>query len=78
MNQILDREGQAEGEKIESIRKWFAYYYLLDVTTMLELGIWRCNMDGNEPGAEARQASRRNCGSDMNVIIPGVLQFSEG
>ena len=32
-------------------------------------------MHGNERDEEARQASRRNCGKDMNIIIPGVLQF---
>ena len=59
------------------IREWFSYYNLLDVTTMLELAIWRCNMDGNEQDAEARMASRQNCGNDMNVIIPAVLPFLE-
>ena len=60
------------------IREWFAYYERLDVTTMLELAIWKVNLDGNERDAHARQASRQNCGGDMNVIIPAVLPFLEG
>lgn len=68
----------AQDDKIESIREWFAYYNLLDVTTLLELAIWSSNMTGNERGVEARRASRANCGGDMNVIIPGVLRFLEG
>ena len=42
---------------------------------MLELAIWSVNMNGNGEDAEVRQRSRRNCGSDMNVIIPGVLEY---
>ena len=57
--------------------KWFAYYCLLDVTTILELAIWRVNMDGNEQDAEARQERRRMSGSDMNIIIPGVVSYLE-
>ena len=44
---------------------------------MLELAIWRVNMDGNERDGEARQASRRNCGSEMSIIIPGALEYLE-
>ena len=76
VNEILGRR-QSEGQKITLFREWFAYCDLLDVTTMLELAIWRCN-NGNERDAEARQAIRQNCGSDMNVIIPGVLEYLEG
>ena len=77
VNQILGIE-QSDEEKIQCIREWFAYYDLLDVATMLELAIWRCNMGDNErDGAEARQRNRRNCGNDMNIIIPGVLPFLE-
>ena len=74
-NKILSRNQQTEeARKSSSIREWFAYYDLLDVTTMLELAIWRCN-NGNERDAMARQAIRRNCGNDMSVIIPGVLDY---
>ena len=78
MNEILGRQQQTDAEKMTFIRRWFAYYDLLDVTTMLELAIWRCNVDNNEQSAEARQRNCRNCGSDMNIIIPGVLPFLEG
>ena len=78
VNEILGRRRQTEGQKIALIREWFAYLDRLDVTTMLELDIWRCNINGNVQDAEARQASRRDGGSDMNVIIPGVLRFLEG
>ena len=79
VNEIMGHRRQTEEEKIQCIREWFAYYHLLDVTTMLELAIWRCNVDAaNAQDANARQASRRNCGSEMNVIIPGVLQFFDG
>ena len=71
VNEILGLD-QTEDEKIRRIRKWFAYYHLLDVTTMLELAIWKCN-NGTGEDAAARQSSRSNSGSDMNVIIPGVL-----
>ena len=78
VNEILGRRHQPEGQKIALIREWFAYYHRLDVTTMLELAVWRANMNGNEQSADARQASRQNCGSSMNVIIKGVLPFLEG
>lgn len=78
MNEILGYRDQTDDEKIDCIRKWFAYYYLLDMSTMLELAIWRCNVDGNEQDADARYASRQNCGGDMNIIIPGVLSFLDG
>ena len=77
VNEILNLDEQREHEKIASIQNWFAYCDLLDVTTFLELAIWNVNMDGNEQDAEGRQARRRSCGSDMNVIIPAVLQFLE-
>ena len=77
VNEILGRRQQTDEEKVASIREWFAYYDLLDVTTMLELAIWKANMNGTEQSAEARKASRRNSGSDMNVIIPGVLRLLE-
>ncbi|KAL9186790.1 hypothetical protein ACHAXT_010510 [Thalassiosira profunda] len=77
VNEILYRPQQTEDEKIQCIRKWFAYYDLLDVTTMLELAIWRCN-NRNERDMESRQRIRRQCGGDMNVIIPGVLPFLGG
>ena len=91
VNEILGRHQQTEEEKIQCIRKWFAYYDRLDVTTLLELAIWRANMDGNGHDAEAmqrnprmrrrrrgeRDASRRNCGADMNIIIPAVLEYLE-
>ena len=84
VNEILDRdeqrveelvpEDEQMEEKVVSIRNWFGYYNLLDVTTMLELAIWKANMDGNqEQDMETRQARRRSCGNDMSVIIPGVL-----
>ena len=75
--EFLGRRRQTDGQKIALIREWFAYLDQSDVTTMLELAIWRANMNGNEQDAEAKQARRRDCGSDMNVIIPGVLRFSE-
>ena len=74
--EILFRRHQPEGQKVALIREWFAYYERLDVTTMLELAIWRCN-NSIMQGAEARQAIRRSCGSDMNVIISGVLEYLE-
>ena len=74
---ILSHPQQTTTEKIQAIREWLAYCEWLDVTTLLELAIWRCNMGGNEQRAEARQANRRNCGSKMNVIITGVLEFLE-
>ena len=78
MNEILARRRQPVGQKIALIRDWFAYYDQLDVTTMLELAIWRCN-NGDEQDAEARQRNRSNCGNnDMNVIIPGVVEYFEG
>ena len=77
VNEILGRRQHPEGQKIALIREWFSYYDLLDVTTMLELAIWRCN-NGNGQDAEIRQRNRRNCGGDMNVIIPGVLEYLEG
>ena len=76
VNEILGRNQQMRDEKIQCIRNWFAYYDLVDVATMLELAIWKANMGVTEQDAEARQASRQNCGSDMNVIIPGVLSYS--
>ena len=76
VDEILSRPRMTEDEKIDCIREWFACYDLMDMSMMLELAIWRCN-NGNEQNAEARQASRRNCGNDMNVIIPGVLPFLE-
>ena len=78
VNEILGRHEATVEEKVASFRKWFAYYDRLDVTTMLELAIWRVNMDGfNEEDTEARQAIRRNCGNEMNIIIPGALEFLE-
>ena len=84
VNEILDRdeprveelipEDEHMEETVVSIRNWFGYYNMLDVTTMLELAIWKANMDGNqEQDMETRQARRRSCGNDMSVIIPGVL-----
>ena len=78
VNEILSRPRQPEGQKITLIREWFAYYDWLDVTTMLELAIWKANMDANASGANGRQRSRQNCGNDMSVIIPGALIFLEG
>ena len=78
VNEILGRRRQPGGQKIALIREWFAYYERLDVTTMLELAIWRGNMNGSERDVSARQASRIRCGSDMNVIIPCVLKYFEG
>ena len=77
VNEILGRPQETEEEKVRCIREWFAYYYLFDVTTMLELAVWRANMDANERDVEARQAGRRSCGNDMNVIIPCVLDYLE-
>ena len=78
VNEILGRHHQPVGQKVALIREWFAYYDRLDVTTLLELAIWRSNMNGNEQNAEAKRMLRRSCGSDMNVIIPGVLEYLEG
>ena len=78
VNEILGRRRQTEGQKVTLIREWFAYFDRLDVTTMLELAIWRVNLDGNERDVQARQASRQHCGGDMTVIIPAVLPFLEG
>ena len=69
-------QSENQKEKIQSIRDWFADYYdLVEVTTMLELAIWRVNMNGNENSSEVRQTIRRNRGNDMNIIIPGVLPY---
>ena len=73
--EILDDHERPGVVFIKRIREWFAYYDRLDVTTMLELAIWRVNINGNELDAEARQASRKRCGNDMSVIIPGVLEY---
>ena len=78
VNEILGRDDENGPQKIESVREWFAYYNLLDVTSILELAIWRASMNCTERGAVARKASRRKCGNVMNVIIPGVLPFLEG
>ncbi len=78
VNEILARPQQTEGQKITLIRERFAYYDRLDVTTMLELAIWRVNIVGNEQDANTRQARRRSFGSDMNIIIPRVLEYLEG
>ena len=76
VNEILCHNTYTEEEKVDSIRDWFAYYDILDVTTMLELAIWRCN-NGKEQNA-VRQASRRNCGSDMNIISRACYSFWRG
>lgn len=78
VNEILGRRQQTEEEKIQCIRNWFAYCNLLEVTTLLELAIWRVNMNRSNQSAEARKESRISCGGDMNVIIPSVLPFLEG
>jgi hypothetical protein len=73
--QTEDR-GIERGRRIFHLRKWFTYCDLSDISTMLELAIWKARMmDDDELDAEARQASRRRCGIDLNVIVPGVLLY---
>ena len=77
VNEILCRRPQTEGQTIRLIREWFAYYDLSDVTTLLELAIWKANVNDIDQDAAARQDSRRRCGTGLNVVIPGVLRFLE-
>ena len=76
VHEILDRLPQTEDRCIFHLREWFTYCDLSDISTMLELAIWKARMmDDDELDAEARQASRRRCGIDLNVIVPGVLLY---
>ena len=72
--QTEDR-GSGRGRRIFHLRKWFTYCDLSDISTMLELAIWKARMDDDELDANARRASRERCGNDLNVIVPGVLLY---
>lgn len=67
----------SHSEKLEMIRDLIFYHEVQTVgVTILELAIWKANIDHSGAGDhEARQACRQGCGSDMNIIINGVLQF---
>lgn len=76
INAILSRQEQTKDEMLEQIRVLFAYYELVEATTLLELAIWKANIDeGVGRDHESRQTRRRACGRGMNVIISGVLQY---
>ena len=77
IDEILDRGDSTKEKKLDQIRGLFTYYDLIDdAMTLLELAIWKANIDEtNDQGSDARQSCRRNCGADMNIIMKGVLQF---
>lgn len=54
------------------------YHELFDATNILELAVWKAHMArvvAKDMGSDARQAYRKKCGSDIHVIIEGVLRF---
>ena len=77
INEILDRGDSTKEKKLDQIRGLFTYYDLIDdAMTLLELAIWKANIDEtNNQDSDARQSCRRNCGAEMNIIMKGVLQF---
>lgn len=80
INDILNRRGQTRKEMLDNICGLISYFELATVgVTILELAIWKVNMDEKSAkDSEARQACRESCGTAMNIIIKGVLQFFGG
>lgn len=73
-----DEDRRAQEERIARIRSLFAHYELVEATSILELAIWKANLDrGIAQDEEARQACRRRCGREINVVIAGALQYIE-
>jgi hypothetical protein len=76
LRQILSRPITYAG-KVEAMREWMFYLYRRDVSTLLELAIWKSGMNGNQPETDRtkREAIRNQLGNDMSVIIPSVMEY---
>jgi hypothetical protein len=54
---------------------------LKEAATTLELALWKSRLGSNdndvpvEGDKEGRAECRKNCGTDMNIVIPKVLSF---
>jgi len=76
IDEVLNWPGLTREEKLDQIRGFFTYYELIEATTVLELAIWKANIDeNNERDSKARQRCRRKCGASMNIIMKEVLKF---
>ena len=52
------------------------YWELREATTLLELAVWKSNLnDDTEQTAEMRQRRRQECGTDIHIIMNCVLEF---
>jgi hypothetical protein len=73
---ILGRPITYAGE-VEDMREWMFYLYRRDVSTLLELAIWKTGMNDNQPETDRakREAIRDQLGNEMNIIIKGVMKY---
>jgi hypothetical protein len=62
---------------VEDMREWMFYLYRRDVSTLLELAIWKTGMNDNQPETDRakREAIRDQLGNEMNIIIKGVMKY---
>ena len=78
INEIVNSIEWVVKDEFDLVRGLITYHELTEVTTLLELAIWKAHLatigKENLYDIEARQHCRLNCGSDMNVIIRGMLQ----
>ena len=72
INAITNNRERTKEEKLEHIRALFAYYELVEVTTILELELWKAKVNEFDD-LNFREECRFTCGA--GIIIPIVLPF---
>ena len=72
INETNNGRAPTREEILERIRVLPAYYELPEVTTILELALWKARMDEYDD-LNAREEYRVTCGA--GIIIPNVLSF---
>jgi len=61
--------------RLAQIHGLITYWELKDATSVLELAIWKTNLDDTAQTTELRQHRRQESGADMQIIMSHVLQF---
>ena len=74
INIIMNDQGRTRKENIEQVLALIKSRALFEVSTILELALWKINMNKIDDSTSGTRAECRvTCGSDD--IIPGVMSY---
>lgn len=69
---LVPREAK---QRLARIHGLITYWELKESLPLLELAVWKSNLNDMEQTSEMRQRRRRECGTDIHIIMNCVLEF---